>query len=190
MAKTLSHSAGDLSGHGLARAMSGKMIVLGIVLIICGAIATASPAISTMAVTLFLGLVLAVGGIVKIVQSFLMKEWGGFVWQLLVGMIELLGGLLVYFNPMKGAIAITIVIALVLMAEGLVQLGLAFRMRAQRGVVWMFLSGIITIAVGAALALRLPYDGIYAPGTLVGISLVFAGWAYIAIVLAARKAAA
>lgn len=164
--------------------------MLGTALIICGAVAIASPAISTMAVTLFLGLVLAVGGIVKIVQSFLMKQWGGFAWQLLVGLIELGGGLLVYFNPMKGAIAITIVIALVLMAEGLAQLGLAFRMRAQRGVVWMFLSGIVTIAVGAALALRLPYDGLYAPGTLVGISLVFAGWAYIAIALAARRAAA
>lgn len=190
MAKTLSQSSGNLPGHGLARAMSGRMIVLGTALIICGAVAIASPAISTMAVTLFLGLILAVGGIVKIVQSFLMKEWGGFAWQLLVGLIELGGGLLVYFNPMKGAIAITIVIALVLMAEGLAQLGLAFRMRAQRGVVWMFLSGIITVAVGAALALRLPYDGIYAPGTLVGISLIFAGWAYIAIVLAARRAAA
>lgn len=190
MAESLSQSTGGLPGHGLVRALSGKMIALGIVLIICGAVAIASPAISTMAVTLFLGLILAFGGIVKIVQSFLMKEWGGFLWQLLVGLIELGGGLLVYFNPMKGAIAITIVIALVLMAEGLAQLGLAFRMRAQRGVAWMFLSGIVTIVVGVALALRLPYDGVYAPGTLVGISLLFAGWAYIAIALAARKATA
>ncbi|WP_332683732.1 HdeD family acid-resistance protein [Bosea sp. (in: a-proteobacteria)] len=190
MAKTSSQSAESPPAHGLVRAMSGKMIALGIALIICGAVAIASPAIATMAVTLFLGLVLAVGGIVKIVQSFLMKERGGFLWQLLVGTIELLGGLLVYFNPMKGAIAITIVIALVLMAEGLAQLGLALKMRSQRGVGWMFLSGIVTTVAGAALAMRLPYDGVYAPGTLVGISLLFAGWAYIAIALAARKTGA
>ncbi|MGO4667755.1 HdeD family acid-resistance protein [Bosea sp. 2YAB26] len=178
------------SDHSLVRLMSGKIIALGIALVICGIIAIASPAISTMAVTLFLGLILAVAGAFKVVQSFMVKEWSGFVWQLLVGMIELLGGILVYFNPMKGAIAITLVIALVLIAEGLAQLGLAIKMRAQSGVGWMFLSSIITIVVGVALAMRLPYGGIYAPGTLVGVSLLFAGWAYIAIALAARKAAA
>lgn len=178
------------SDHSLVRLMSGKIIALGIALVICGIIAIASPAISTMAVTLFLGLILAVAGAFKVVQSFMVKEWSGFVWQLLVGMIELLGGILVYFNPMKGAIAITLVIALVLIAEGLAQLGLAIKMRAQSGVGWMFLSSIITIIVGVALAMQLPYGGIYAPGTLVGVSLLFAGWAYIAIALAARKAAA
>jgi uncharacterized membrane protein HdeD (DUF308 family) len=187
MAKTSSQLTGELPGY--RRATSSKITMLGVALIICGAVAIASPAISTMAVTLFLGLVLAAGGIVKIVQSFLMRESGGFAWQLLAGTIELLGGLLVYFNPMKGAVAITVVIALVLMAEGLAQLGLAFRMRAQRGVIWMVLSGAITVAVGAALAMRLPSEGAYAPGTLVGISLLFAGWAYIAIALAARRAA-
>ena len=190
MSNTVSQPAADLSGPALVRAMSGKMIALGIALIICGAVAVASPALSTMAVTLVLGVVLAVGGLVKIVQAFLMKGERSFAWHLLVGAIEFLGGLLVYFNPMKGAIAITIVIALVLMAEGIAQLGLAFRMRAHRGVVWMFLSGLVTLVVGAALAMRLPYAGLNAPGTLVGISLIFAGWAYIALVLAARKAAA
>jgi uncharacterized membrane protein HdeD (DUF308 family) len=189
MSNALPQPTSDLSRPGLVRAMSGKMIALGVALILCGAVAVASPVISTMAVTLLLGVVLVVGGLVKIAQAFLMKGERSFAWQLLVGTIEFLGGLLVYFNPMKGAIAITVVIALVLMAEGIAQLGLAFRMRAHRGVVWMFLSGLVTFAVGAVLAMRLPYAGLDAPGTLVGISLIFAGWAYIALVLAARKAA-
>jgi uncharacterized membrane protein HdeD (DUF308 family) len=91
---------------------------------------------------------------------------------------------------MKGAIAITLVIALVLMAEGIAQFGLAIRMRAQRGVIWMFLSSIVTIVVGVIMAMQLPGGGIYTPGTLVGVSLLFAGWAYIAIALATRRAAA
>lgn len=190
MDKPLSHPAPGQPGSGLVRAVSGRIIALGIALIVCGVIAIAAPAISTMAVTLFLGLVLAAGGILKIIQAFMMKEWGGFIWQLLIGLIELSGGLLVYFNPMKGAIALTIVIALVLMAEGLAQLWLALKMWSQRGAGWMLLAGAITVIVGIALALRLPYDGAYAPGTLVGISLLFAGWAYVAIALSARSAAA
>ncbi|MBN9437900.1 DUF308 domain-containing protein [Bosea sp. (in: a-proteobacteria)] len=183
------HSSNN-SSHSLARLVSGKLIALGIVLIVAGIAAIASPALSTMAVTLFLGLLLAIVGALKLFHAFSIKEWGGFLWQLLIGLVELLGGLLVYFNPMKGAIAITLVIALVLMAEGIAQLGLAVRMRAQSGVVWMFLSSIVTIIVGVALAMRLPAGGIYTPGTLVGVSLLFAGWAYIAIALATRRAAA
>lgn len=180
--------APGLSDQGLVRLQSGKIIALGVALIVCGIVAIASPALSTMVVTLFLGLVIGVSGLVKIVQSFLLKGWSGFIWQFLVGLIELLGGLLVYLNPMKGALAITLVIALVLLAEGLAQFALAVRMRAHRGSGWMFLSSIVTIIAGFALAMRLPGNGAYTPGALVGISLLFAGWAYIAIALAARRA--
>jgi uncharacterized membrane protein HdeD (DUF308 family) len=190
MGQISSGSTGHSSPQGLARAMSARMIVLGVAMIIGGIAAIASPAISTMAVTLFLGLILAVIGGFKVVQSFMVKGWSGFLSQLIVGLVEMLGGILVYFNPMKGAVALTIVIALVLMAEGLAQFGLAFRIRAQRGAGWMFLSSIVTIVAGVMLALRLPYDGIYAPGTLVGISLLVAGWAYLAIAMAARRTAA
>jgi uncharacterized membrane protein HdeD (DUF308 family) len=190
MVQIMAQHSSNNSSHSLARLVSGKLIALGIVLIVAGIAAIASPALSTMAVTLFLGLLLAIVGALKLFHAFSIKDWGGFLWQLLIGLVELLGGLLVYFNPMKGAIAITLVIALVLMAEGIAQLGLAIRMRAQSGVVWMFLSSIVTIIVGVALAMRLPAGGIYTPGTLVGVSLLFAGWAYIAIALATRRAAA
>ena len=176
------------SDHALVRLRSGSILALGFGLVVCGAVAMASPALSTMAITLFLGIVLIVGGAVKIVQAFMLKGWSGFVWQLLIGLIEFGGGLLVYFNPMKGAIALTLVIALVLIAEGLVQLVLAFRMRAMRGAGWMGLSGAISLVVGALLATRLPGNSAYLPGTLVGVSLVFAGWAYIALAMAARRA--
>lgn len=178
------------SDHALLRLRSGSIMALGVALVVCGFVAIASPAISTMAVTLFLGIVLAVGGGVKIVQALMMKGWSGFAWHLLVGLIEFGGGLLVYFNPMKGAFALTFVIALVLAAEGLAQLALAFRMRAHRGAGWMALSGMMSLLVGALLALRLPGNSAYAPGTLVGISLLFAGWAYIALAMAARRAEA
>lgn len=185
----MSTNAPGLSDQGLVRLQSGKIIALGAALIVCGIVAIASPALSTMVVTLFLGLVIGVSGLVKITQSFLLKGWSGFLWQFLVGLIELLGGLLVYLNPMKGALAITLVIALVLLAEGLAQFALAVRMRAHRGSGWMFLSSVVTIIAGFALAMHLPGTGSYTPGALVGISLLFAGWAYIAIALAARRAA-
>jgi uncharacterized membrane protein HdeD (DUF308 family) len=165
----------------------GWFLVLGIVFILCGAVAVALPAISTFAASVVLGAVLSIAGLVKIIQSLQIKEWSGFIWQELTGAAELVGGILIYFNPLKGALAITLLIALVCLVQGCGQIALAFRIRPQPGWHWLLISGITALLVSAALTLKLPYTRFYTPGTIAGISLLVAGWAYVAIGLAVRR---
>jgi len=42
--------------------------------------------------------------------------------------------------------------------------------------------------VSVLLVVKLPYSQSFTPATVAGISLLFAGWAYVAMALAARKA--
>jgi len=161
---------------------------LGIVLVVCGALAVALPAVSTFAASVVLGFVLALAGIVKMVQSLRVKEWSGFIWQELTGAVELVGGILIYFNPLKGALAITLLIALVFLVQGILQIALAVRVRKQEGWYWFAIAGLVALAASAALTLKLPYTAIYTPGTIAGISLLVAGGAYIAIALTLRRA--
>lgn len=51
----------------------GWFLVLGIVLILCGALAVALPAVSTFAASVVLGVVLSIAGLVKIIQSLQLK---------------------------------------------------------------------------------------------------------------------
>jgi uncharacterized membrane protein HdeD (DUF308 family) len=37
--------------------------------------------------------------------------------------------------------------------------------------------------------MKLPYDHTFTPASVGGVSLLFAGWAYVAVALASRKAA-
>lgn len=166
----------------------GWFLVLGIVLLLCGAAAIALPAVSTFAASTVLGAALAAAGIVKMIQSFRVREWDGFLWQELTGVVELVGGVLVYFNPLKGALAITLLIAVVFFVQGLAQIGLAIRIRRQDGWKWLLFSGLIALAASAALTLKLPYTRIYTPGTIAGLSLLVAGGAYVAVALALRRA--
>jgi len=166
----------------------GWFLVLGIVLILCGAFAVALPAVSTFAASVVLGIVLSLAGIVKIIQSLQVKEWSGFVWQELTGAVELVGGILIWLNPLKGALAITLLIALVFLVQGLMQIAFAVRVRKQAGWNWLLLSGLVALAASAALMLKLPYTRFYTPGTIAGVSLLVAGCAYIAIALAVRRA--
>lgn len=166
----------------------GWFFALGVVLALAGALAIALPAISTFATSVVLGAVLAAAGVVKMVQSLQVKEWSGFVWQELTGAVEVVGGVLIFFNPLKGAFAITLLIALIFFLQGVLQLALAFRVRAQDGWPWFAVSGLVALAASAALALKLPFTSSYAPGAVAGISLLVAGGAYVAIALTMRRA--
>jgi uncharacterized membrane protein HdeD (DUF308 family) len=95
----------------------GWFLVLGMVLVVCGALAVALPAASTIGAGMVLGVVLSIAGIVKIIQSLQVKEWRGFLWHELTGAVELVGGVLIYFNPLKGALALSLLIALVFLVK-------------------------------------------------------------------------
>jgi uncharacterized membrane protein HdeD (DUF308 family) len=163
-------------------------LLLGLVLTICGSLAIALPALSTAVASLGLGVALIVVGIVKTAQTFSVKGWAGSPWQTLGGIVEIVGGILICFNPLKGAIAISLLIALVFIGEGITQTGLALKVRPQQGWGWLLTSGMIAFAVSLVLLLKLPFIREFAAGSIAGISLVFAGLAYVAIAYASRKA--
>jgi uncharacterized membrane protein HdeD (DUF308 family) len=166
----------------------GWFLGLGFVMTLAGALAIALPAASTFAASVVLGIVLMIAGVVKMIQSLQVKDWSGFIWQELTGVVELVGGVLIYFNPLKGALAITLVIALVFLVQGLLQIVLAYRVRNQPGWLWFAISGAVAVIAAAILTLKLPYTSIYTPGTIAGIALLVAGLAYIAIAITMKKA--
>ncbi len=163
-------------------------LVLGLVLVICGAAAIALPALSTIAASVVLGVVLAIGGVVKIIEALQVKEWAGCVWQLLLGAIEIVGGILIYLNPLKGALAVTLLIAVVFLLQGVLQVVLAFRVRPQIGWGWLLFSGIVALCVTVAMGMKLRYTSFYTPGTIAGVALFVGGCGYIAIALSNRRA--
>jgi uncharacterized membrane protein HdeD (DUF308 family) len=51
----------------------------------------------------------------------------------------------------------------------------------------MLVAGILAIAVGLMIWIGWPISGLWALGTLAGISLVFSGWSYVMMALLARQ---
>ena len=100
-------------------------LLLGIALVIGGTAMIALPLASSIAVTLVIALVFTVGGVLQIWHSFSVKEWSGFLWNIATGVIALIGGVTIYINPAVGAFTLTLVIAGILLAQGVTQLLLA-----------------------------------------------------------------
>lgn len=169
------------------RKSKNSFLILGILFVLGGILSIAMPVISTMATSLTIGLLMAVCGVGQIVHAFQTQGWRGFFWYLIIGLILLIGGGMIYFDPLAGAVALTMVIAAVLIARGLGETALAFTVRPLDGWGWLLVAGLVAIVAGVLIAMNLPVAGISVPGTLVGVSLLFIGSAYIAISMAAGR---
>lgn len=187
----MSSLSGTHAGHDAisqtARERWGWFLVLGIVLVLCGILAIALPLVSTLAVSSFLGALIFVAGVFHLIHAFQAKGWRGLIWDILIGLIQLIGGALIFLNPFAGAVAITAVIAWVFLLQGVAEIILALQVRPRDGWGWLLFSGIVAVLVGIWLFSRFPIAGLFVPGTIVGIALLFEGWAFIAIAMQARS---
>jgi len=118
-----------------------------------------------------------------------MRTWGGFAWQLAIGILFVLGGFDMAFFPLSGAITLALVLGVIFLVKGIFQLVLGFRYRPHAGWGWMVAAGALAVLVGLAILVQWPFSGAWVPGTLVGISLIFSGWSYVAVALAVRRIA-
>jgi uncharacterized membrane protein HdeD (DUF308 family) len=183
----------DQSGAEATLASAGayqawlSYVLLGAALAICGLAAVLAPAMSTFAASTVFGFCLAAAGAFCVIQALLVKEQKRFNWRLLIGVIAVLGGIIIIFSPIKGAAAITLIIALCVGTLGLTQAGFALRLRPGRGWHWLMLASIASIAIAVALVARFPFQLTESPGAMAGISLIFGGLAYMMVGLGRRE---
>ena len=170
-----------------ARKGSRWIIVLGIIQILIGIVAIASPMITGLAVTAIAGALLLISGIFQIIQAFKSGNWGVGVVAFLGGAFGVICGILVLFDPLRGLAALTLVLAIYFVIDGIQRIVLASRVRPVAGWVWMLFGGFLSVLLGVLIWSRWPLSGVWAVGTLVGIHILFGGWTMVAIAMAARR---
>jgi uncharacterized membrane protein HdeD (DUF308 family) len=165
----------------------GWFLALGIAFIVGGIFAIAMPFAGSIAVAIVVGWALIFVGAVQVIQAWSIRTWGGFAWQLVIGLIVLVGGIAMLINPIVAAITLALLIGAMFLAKGIMQILFAFRYRPHSGWGWILAAGILAIVVALMIISSWPFSGFWVPGTLVGISLIFSGWSYVMIALAGRR---
>lgn len=164
-----------------------SFVLTGALLMAFGIGAVLAPAVSNVATSTVFGLLLALAGVTCVVQALMVKETRGVNWQLLLGATEVVGGIFIMLSPLKGAAAITLILAIVIGGLGLTQAGLALRLRPSAGWGWLMLASFASLLIAVVLVLRFPFSVTEYPGVMAGISLIFGGLAYVMLGLARRK---
>jgi uncharacterized membrane protein HdeD (DUF308 family) len=155
-----------------------EFIVVGAILVACGVAAILAPAIANFATSTFLGALLVIAGGAGVYQAMYRKNWAGYNWQLLLGAGEMVGGIFIVINPLKGAAAVTLLVAIVVIALGVSQISLAFKIKPQSGWAWLVGAGLLSFLLGVAFIARFPFSLTENPGVMAGISLVGGGVAH------------
>jgi uncharacterized membrane protein HdeD (DUF308 family) len=172
--------------EGRLRRNWGWFLFLGFLLILAGAWAITRPTIATLSVVEVVGYLLLFGAGVEIASGIWAGGWGGFFLHLLGGLLYLFLGALIIEKPVEFAAASTLILAIFFVASGLVRMVFSLTHRFQ-GFAWMFLSGLVTFALGIMVWRQWPSTTFWVLGTLVGIDLIFIGWSWVMLGFAARS---
>ncbi len=164
-------------------------LVEGIALLVLGILAVLAPMLATVAATLFFGWILLLSGLIGLITTIRARRAPGFGWSLLSAIVGLAAGVYLLLLPVPGAVSLTLVLTAFLLLEGAASI--LFALEHRRGLSgrwgWMLASGILDIALGAIILSGLPGSALWVLGLLVGINLLFGGWALIAMALHAGR---
>ena len=163
-------------------------MILGGALILLGIVAVIFPMMTTIAVKVFLGWIILIGGLVTAFHAFSTQKWSAFFYNLMVGLLYVLVGGWLAFLPLSGVITLTVMLASLFIIQGVLQAALAFRLKPRDGWAWILVAGIIAILAGIMLISGLPSTATWAIGLLAGISMISTGWAYLSIALRVGRA--
>jgi uncharacterized membrane protein HdeD (DUF308 family) len=159
---------------------------LGIFLIIVGTIAVGMPFVASLATAVTFGALLLVGGIAQLAGAFWTRDWSGFFLSLLMGVLYVVLGLLFVRDPGDALLAMTLLLACVLMVGGLFRvIGSVMYRFPHWG--WTLVGGIINLVLGIMIWQQWPVSGLWVIGLFVGIDLIFTGWTWVMLALAVKK---
>jgi uncharacterized membrane protein HdeD (DUF308 family) len=170
-----------------ARRFSGWLIVAAILFIVLGAFAIIEPAVAGLGVALLVGWLLIFGGISHFISAF---EGGGarrVLFQILAGAVFLLGGYYLLSHPLLALGTLTLLLAAVILVEGVCEIVTYFRLRDEQASGWMLANGILALVLGGMIWLQWPSSSVWAIGTLVGVNLLFTGITRLMVGLTGRR---
>jgi len=165
-------------------------LIEGILLGVLGVAAIVIPVLASLAVTLVFGWIFLISGIMGLVTTFRSRGVPGFTWSLVSGLLGVIVGIVLLWWPLQGTLSLTAVLIAFLLVEGIATIlyALEHRRGPSRRWEWLLASGVIDVVLGVVLFAGLPGTALWALGLLIGINLLFGGWALIALALFARRA--
>lgn len=148
-----------------------------VLMVASGVLALAFPVTSSMALVTFLGWLLIVTGLIQALGLIGAGSVPQFWLQLVSVSLFLIVGAMFVRNSSGGLLAISMLVVVLLMIEGVSKISLALTIRPFPNWAWLALGGAVSVALSFYLAYRLPAASAWLLGALLGLGLITEGLA-------------
>ena len=165
----------------------GWFMALGILLILLGMVAIGAPFASGVAINLLVGWLLVISGVAHGIHAFKATGWRGGLVQFLCGLLYLGVGAMMITNPIAGLLALTVTVLVYFIVSGIFKIILAVRVETLPQRAWVTISGILSMVLAIYVGSQFPSSALWVIGMLFGIEMMFSGWAFVMIAVAARR---
>jgi len=163
-----------VAGLEQVRKSWGWFLIFGILLTVLGAVCVVKSQTATTFSILALGWVLAISGVLWLVNSVWAFNWQGFFLYLLNAIIRGVTGYLLIRHPDAGAAGVTMLLAALFIVGGLFRgVGAGVIQFPRWG--WTVFAGLVSVALGVFLLATWSTTSTYFVGLATGIDLIFDG---------------
>jgi uncharacterized membrane protein HdeD (DUF308 family) len=168
----------------------GWALALGILFLVLGFIGLGMTFFLTVAGVLFFGVLILIGGVLQLADAFKCKGWNCRIQHILIAALYIIAGLVVIGRPVFAGMALTVMVAAILIVTGITRIVMGIQMRGSQGWGWLVFGGAISMLLGAMIIGNWPLSGLWVIGLFIAIEMIIHGWTYIFLAFAAKAAGA
>lgn len=153
------------------------LLILGIAVFIAGILVLSYPGQSYIGLAALFAVIIFISGVVQLIMAFTEKYMIGRGWTAVVGVIELILGIMLMFSPALAASMLPIVLGIWLLMRGMVMIGMASEMTHFKvpGMIWTIILAVLLIICSLMILFHPILVGIAAVVLWVGIALLVGG---------------
>jgi len=164
-------------------------LALGIIFFVLGFIGLGRVFALTVASVFFFGILILIGGVIQLFESFKCEGWKNILFHLIIAILYVLIGIEIIIDPIFASTVLTLLMAIGLVLVGIARIVMAIQIKEATNWFWPLFSGIVSVLLGIIIAVRWPVSGLFIIGLFIAIEMIFHGWSYILVALAARSVA-
>lgn len=160
---------------------TGWSLVMGVVTMAVGLGMIVYPFATAALSTVFLGWALLVAGVAHFIFAFQSQTAGGFFMKALLGVLYLVAGIGLIAFPLTGVVTLTVLLGSMLIAEGVIEMIVAFQLPKGEGRGWFAFSSLASLLLGVLILAEWPSSSSWAIGTMVGVAVLISGITRVAV---------
>ena len=159
---------------------------LGILLVVFGLVLMVSLPFATLSAVFIFGILMMLGGLAHFIAAFKVFDGGVRWFWALFGVLYVVAGYFAFTTPVKTAIVLTHILAIVLIIAGIVRIVNALLFRKLAGWGWTLFSGLLTLLAGIVI-LKSPDAPFWVLGLFLAIDILFQGIHYLSLASYIRR---